>query len=344
MFSLSMLLLTVVLGSAVLSMVEAAVLSLPLVRARLLAEENRHNAKILLHIKQNIHITVASIVIVNNAINISGSIFIGQKVTALFGDYWLAIAAVALTFLIIVFGEVIPKTLGERYKIAVSLFFARPLQILVWIFTPVVKAILKLELPLTRKYNLPMPKVTEEEIKLMLRLGRDAGTVEMDEELLCTRVFKLNDLRALQIMKSIDQVYALPADKTLKDVKEAIINSPFSRVAVYDKDPVDIVGIVQHRILLREIAKDKYDARVRDFMHQPIYINQLTKADTLLEMFQAYNQHLFIVQNNAGQDVGLITMEDVLEELFGEIYDEKDIKPPKMSGMTGAAHTPPKEG
>jgi len=167
--------------------------------------------------------------------------------------------------------------------------------------------------------------VTEEEIKMMLKLGRSEGTVEMDEELLCNRVFKLNDLRAVQIMKPIDQIYALPADKTLQEVKEAIINSKFSRIAVYDKNPLDFIGITQHRVLLREIAKDNYQAHVRDFMTEPIFVDWLTKADTLLEKFQAYHQHLFIVQDSKGRDIGLVTMEDVLEELFGEIYDEKDV-------------------
>ena len=175
-----------------------------------------------------------------------------------------------------------------------------------------------------------LPRVTEDEIKMMLKLARAEGTVEMDEEVLCNRVFKLNDVRAAQIMKPMDQIYALPAHKTLADVKEDIINSRFSRIAVYDKDPLDIVGTVQHRILLREIAKDNYQAHVRDFMKEPIFVNWFTKADALLEKFQVYHQHLFIVQDSKGKDVGLVTMEDVLEELFGEIYDEKDVIKPKM--------------
>ena len=164
---------------------------------------------------------------------------------------------------------------------------------------------------------------------MMLKLGRDAGTVEMDEEVLCNRVFKLNDVRAMQIMKPIAQFYALPASQTLGEVKDNIINSRFSRIGVYDKNQLDIVGIVQHRILLREIAKDNYKAKVKDFMTEPIFVSSLTKADALLEKFQAYQQHLFIVEDFQGKHVGLITMEDVLEELFGEIYDEKDVAPRK---------------
>ncbi len=327
MLTVTILFMSIILASGLCSMSEAAVLSLPLVRARILREEKRRNSKDLLYVKENITHTIASIVIVNNAINIVGSIFVGQQIATRFGNQWLGVASTVLTFSIIVISEIIPKTIGERHKIRLSLFFAKPLRGLLWLFRPLVTLIMRTTKPFVKGQQLP--RVTEDEIKMMLKLARAEGTVEMDEEVLCNRVFKLNDIRAVQIMKPMDQIYALPADKTLADVKEDIINSRFSRIAVYDKDPLDIVGTVQHRILLREIAKDNYRAKVRDFMTEPIFVNWFTKADGLLEKFQAYHQHLFIVQDSKGKDVGLVTMEDVLEELFGEIYDEKDIIKPK---------------
>ncbi len=328
MFAILILFFCIIFASGLCSMSEAAVLSLPLVRARILREQGRKNSKDLLYIKENITHTIASIVIINNAINIVGSIFVGQKVALKFGNQWLGVTSTILTFSIIVISEIIPKTIGERHKVPLSLFFAKPLKALLWIFRPLVAFIMKTTKPFLNEQKLP--RVTEEEIKMMLKLGRAEGTVEMDEEVLCNRVFKLNDVRAMQIMKPMDQIYALPAEKSLADVKEDIINSRFSRIAVYDKDPLDIVGTVQHRILLREIAKDNYQAHVRDFMIDPIFINCYTKADTLLEKFQAYHQHLFIVQDPKGKDIGIVTMEDVLEELFGEIYDEKDVIKPKV--------------
>lgn len=325
MLALIILISAVVVGSALLSMIEAALLSLPMVQARAFFQENRKNSKDLLAIKKDIHITIASLVIINNIISVAGPFFIGQQVLFIFGKYWIGWAAAALTVILIIFGDIIPKTLGERYKVSLSLFFAKPVRALVWIFSPVVKLILRLERPIVRKLAVsPMPKVTEEEIKLMLQLGREEGTVEMDEQMLCLRVFKLNDVHAAQIMKPIDQIYALPAHKTLEELKETITSSGFTRIAVYDKDPLDIVGMVQQWVLLREIAKDNYRAQVGDFMTKPIFVNLTTKADTLLEKFQAEQQHLFIVRDAAGKNVGLVTMEDVLEELFGEIYDEKD--------------------
>ena len=327
MLTLIFLFLTIILSSGLCSMAEAAILSLPMMRARILFEHKRKNSKQLLYIKENITQVITSIVIVNNVINIVGSIFIGQQITIRFGNQWLGIASAVLTFSIIIASEIIPKTIGERHKISLSLVFAKPLCVLTWLFRPFVSLMMKIIKVFMKEQNLP--KVTEEEIKMMLKLGRAEGTVEMDEEVLCSRVFKLNDVRAAQIMKPIEQIYALPANKTLAEVKAAVINARFSRLAVYDKDPLDIVGVVEHRVLLREMAKDNYESYVRDFMMDAIFVNWFMKADALLEKFQSSHQHLFIVQDSEEKEVGLVTMEDVLEELFGEIYDEKDMRKPK---------------
>ncbi|HQP10468.1 MAG TPA: hemolysin family protein [Candidatus Omnitrophota bacterium] len=322
MVTLFTLFLSIVFASALCSMSEAALLSLPLMRARILNEEKRPNSKDLLFIKENITDTIAAIVLMNNAINIVGSIFIGQQVVLRFGNQWLGIASTVITFTIIIVSEMIPKMIGERYKINLSLFFAKPIRWLVWLLRPLVFLLLAITKPFVRAPKIP--RATEDEIRMMLKLGRAEGTVEMDEEVLCNRVFKLNDVRAAQIMRPMEQICALPADKTLAEAKDDIINFRFSRIAVYDKDPLDIVGTVQHRLLLSELAKDNYQAKIRDFMTKPIFVDSMTKADALLEKFQLYHQHLFIVQDARGKDIGLVTMEDVLEELFGEIYDEKD--------------------
>lgn len=326
MIGLIGLILFIVLGAALTSMVEAAILSLPLIRARALAQEKHRNGKDLLAIKEDIHYTIAAIVIINNSISIIGSMFVGERVAFLFGDDGLGLFAALLTFLVIIFGEIFPKTIGERFKVFISLAAAPMLRFLVMISKPFIRIIFHLEKPLAKHLQSSAPKVTESEIKLMLQLGRDTGSVELDEEALCNRVFRLNDIQAAQIMKPLDQTYVLPADHTLEELKDKIINATYSRIGVYDRDPLDIVGTVEQRILLAEIAKDNYHARVRDFMVKPIFVNWATKADALLESFQSHHQHMFVVQNAQGKDVGIITMEDVLEELFGEIYDEKDAK------------------
>ena len=279
----------------------------------------------MLYLKEHISITVATIVIINNSINLIGAVFVGNEVARIFGDRWLATASGVFTFLIIVMGEMIPKALGERFKVPLSLFFAKPLRLLVWVFGPVVRVIMLLVSPWTGGQG--VLNVTEEEIKMMIKLGRDSGSIESHEEVLINQVFRLNDLTALQIMKPLKDVYSLPADKTLLEFKSMISASAYNRIVVFDKDDkTRIVGIVQHRVLLREILKDNVTSRISDWMLKPIFVNQMMKADTLMKKFQSLHQHLFVVQDNLGRNIGIVTMEDVLEELFGEIYDEKDIR------------------
>lgn len=327
MVSLIVLLIGILFASGVCSMVEAAILSLPLVKARILFDKKRKGSKDLLIIKENVHIAIATIVVLNNSVNIVGSIFVGREALRIFGNEWLAISSAILTFLIIVIAEVIPKTIGEYRKVRISLASAKTLRIVMWLLRPLIEILILLTKSFRR--GSAEPKVTEEEIKAMLKLGRDAGTIEMDEEKLCNKVFKLNDLRAIHVMKPIDQIYALPSQKKLIEVKDSILDSQYSRIAVYEKEISNIVGICQQRVLLREIAKDNYEARISDFMLRPIFVNENEKTDDLLTKFQAYHQHLFIVQDKAKRNIGIVSMEDVLEELFGEIYDEKD----KVAGL-----------
>jgi len=310
-------------------MVEAAVLSIPLMRVRVLYEEKRRFSQDLLLIKEDIHTAVATIVILNNAINIIGSIFVGHRVAGYFGSEWLGIFSAVLTFAIIILSEIMPKTIGESNKVPVSLWSAKSLRFLMWIFRPFITVVIFVIKPLRKASG--KPTVTEKEIKAMLRLGRDIGTIELDEETLINRVFKLNDLRASQMMKPIEKICAFPADKTLREAKDEIINAPYSRLAVYEGNNVqNIIGVCQHRKLLREIANDNYDVKIKDCMVRPIFVSENERADNLLDKFRLFNQHLFIVRDSLNKNIGIVTMEDVLEELFGEIYDEKDVRPGRL--------------
>lgn len=319
---LVILIISVLLASGVCSMTEAAILSLPLIRARIMYEKKRPGAQDLLFIKENIHSAVATIVILNNAVNIIGAIFVGQMAAKRFGNQFLGVFSAVLTMAIIIIAEVIPKTIGEHHKAAVSLASAKILKILMWIFTPVVKTMAILMRPFRRKRKRPW--VTEEEIKILLRLGRAAGTVELDEETLINRVFKLNDLNARQMMKPLENIYALDGARTLLEEKERIMDSPYSRIAVFERNPLNIVGISRQRALLKEIANDNYNVQIKKFISKPVFVEEDERADGLLDKFRSYHEHLFIVRDKRKKNIGIITMEDVLEELFGEIYDERD--------------------
>lgn len=322
MAGLILLILFVLAASGLCSMLEAAILSVSLTKSRILADQKKRGSRALLRIKERIERPIAAIVVINNAVNIVGSIFVGQKVALIFGNRWLGVCSACLTFMIIVFAEIIPKTAGEHYRVPIALAGARPLLILTTVLSPVIQITTLISRPITGRMK--KPRVTEEEIKILVKLGKESGAVELDEERLINRVFKLNDIRASEVMTPEEKIYALPAGKTLKSLREEIVHSPYSRIVIYDKTPEKIVGVCQQRMLLRQIANDNFGAKIEEFATRPIFVSPNTRADDLLEMFRAYHQHLFIVQDKKKKNLGIVTMEDVLEELFGEIYDERD--------------------
>ena len=322
MISLFLLILFVLIASGLCSMLEAAILSISLTRSRILADQKKAGSRALLRIKGRIERPIAAIVIVNNTVNIVGSIFVGHKAALLFGNQWLGVCSGCLTFLIILFAEIIPKTLGERFREPVALAGARSLLVLTAALLPLIQIATFILRPITRKMKKPW--VTEEEIKTLVRLGKEIGAVELDEERLIHRVFRMNDVKAAEVMTPLEKIYALPAGRTLKELRDEIVSSPHSRIVIYDKNPEKVVGVCQQRMLLRQIADDNYQAKVEEFASSPIFVSQDSRADDLLDMFRAYHQHLFIVQDKKNKNLGIVTMEDVLEELFGEIYDERD--------------------
>ncbi|NQT46024.1 MAG: HlyC/CorC family transporter [Candidatus Omnitrophica bacterium] len=322
MVGLIILIIIVLFASGLCSMVEAAIFSVPTTRIRLLVAEKRPGAATLLKLKENLARPIAAVVIINNGVNIIGSIFVAERAIGIFGDVWLGVVSGCITFLIIIAGEIIPKTIGVNHRVPIALMSAKTLEITTLILSPLVGMLEGFSAPFTGK---PVRhKITEEEIRMLIDLGRDAGTIEVDEDRLIDRVFRLNDIIASQVMTPKDKIYGLPASHTLGQSKEGVINSPHSRIVIYDKSIDKIVGICQQRVLLKEIANDNHGALIDDFTMRPIYVSGETKADVLLEKFQAHHQHLFIVQDKARKNIGIVTMEDVLEELFGEIYDERD--------------------
>ena len=192
MLAILFIFIGIIFFSALCSMTEAAILSLPIIRARIFVEQKRPRARELLFVKERISDAVAAIVIANNFINIVGSIYLGHLVSSQFGSHWLGAVSAVLTFCIIIISEIIPKTIGERYKAGISLMCARPLRAVIVLLQPFNEAMRWMTRPFVRGKH--APRITEEEIKIMLKLARAEGTVESDEEILCNRVFKLNDV------------------------------------------------------------------------------------------------------------------------------------------------------
>lgn len=312
----------VLLSSALCSGTEAALFSVPLLKVRKLAQSNKPSALALFSIREKMNRPITTIVILNNVVNITGSIFVGGLATSVLGNKWLGLFSGILTFLIIIFSEIIPKTLGESYAERISLTVARPVLGLTRLLTPIVWCVEKITAPFTRNGN--RLTTNEAEIKLLAKIGHKEGVIEDDEVQMIQRIFELNDLTAKDLMTPRVTMTYLKGDMTLEEAKEAVIGSQHSRMVVIQETPDDVLGVVFKDELLGGMVKGKYEEPVSKFVHEARFVPESTPADKLLPMFQKTRQHLAVVVGPYGGVSGVVTLEDVLEVVTGEIVDETD--------------------
>ncbi|MGB3509355.1 MAG: hemolysin family protein [Microcoleaceae cyanobacterium] len=322
MLKLFIVVLIILIGSAFCSATETALLSVSPIKVQQLAQSKKPAALALWGIRKKINRPIATVVIINNIFNIVGSILIGNIAASVLGNTWLGVFSAILTFLVIVFGEIIPKTLGERYAIKYALSIALPVQGLTFIFTPIVWLMEKITSPFTKGKKLPT--TNEAEIMFLTRIGYQEGVIEGDEAEMIRRVFRLNDKIAANIMTPRIATTYLWANSTLAEVKEEIIASQHSRIVVIEDSIDDVVGVALKYELLQGMIEGKEHQKIADVMREVRFIPDTLKVDQLLKEFQKYRQHLMVVLDEYGGTSGVVTLEDVLEELTGEIVDETD--------------------
>ena len=322
MLELSIVVLSVLLGSAICSCSETALLSVSRIRVRQLAQSKTPAALALLAIRQKINRPIATIVILNNIFNIVGSIVIGSIATEVLGDAWLGVFSGVLTFLIIVFGEIVPKTLGERYAERIALIVALPVKFLTVLLTPLVWLMEKVTAPFTR--GQPLPTTNEAEIQLLTRIGYQEGVIEDDEADMIVRVFQLNDLTAAHLMTPRIIVTHIRGHLTLTEGLPEIIASQHTRILVIDDSIDRVIGIALKAELLTAIIEGKHDQQIANLTRPARFVPETVRADKLLKAFQETREHLMVVLDEYGGVSGVITLEDVLEVITGEIVDETD--------------------
>lgn len=322
MVNIIFVVLIVLTGSAVCACAETALFSVSPVRVKQLAQSKKRTAIVLQSIRSKMNRPIATIVILNNIFNIVGSIVIGSLAATVLGDAWLGLFSSVLTFLIIVCGEIVPKTIGERYSEPIALAVAIPVQFLTVIFTPLVWLMEQITSPFNRRGNLPTTNETE--IRFLTMIGHKEGVIEDDEAEMIQRVFQLNDLTANELMTPRVIVTFLPGDSTLLESQEEIIISEHSRILVIEESIDKVIGYCLKDELLAAIIKGKGEQKINQLLRQVYYVPESIKADKLLKTFQDTREHLMVVLDEYGGVAGVVTLEDVLEVLIGEIVDETD--------------------
>lgn len=322
MFKLASIVLIVLCGSAICSSSEAALFSVSPIKVRQLAQSRTPSALALLAIREKMNRPIATLVILNNVFNIIGSIVIGSTAATVLGEAWLGLFSAFLTFLIIIFGEIIPKTLGERYAESLALLIAVPVTWLTLLFTPLVWMMEKVTAPFTQGKK--QPTTNEAEIQLLANIGREEGIIEDDEAEMIQGVFRLNDLTAVDVMTPRVAVTYLHGDLTLAECKQKILGSQHTRLIVVEDSIDKVIGVALKDELLSAMIEGKNTQKVATLTREVRFVPEMVRADKLLKAFQENREHLMVVVDEYGGVAGVVTLEDVLEVLTGEIVDETD--------------------
>ncbi|MEJ6483552.1 hemolysin family protein [Nostoc punctiforme UO1] len=322
MLQLLLIVFVILLGSAICSSVETALFSVSTLRVRQLAQSNSPSAVRLLAIRENMNRPIAALVILNNTFNIIGSILTGSIAVQVLGDKWLGVFSGILTFLIIIFGEIIPKTIGERYSEQIAILAALPVAGLAIAFTPLVWILENVTAPFAKGKK--RPTTNEAEIKLLAKIGHQEGIIESDEAEMIQRVFRLNDVTASDLMTPRIMLTYIYGDMTLAEAKANIIASQHTRIIVINESLDEIIGYALKQNLLTAMVEGSNNQKIASLARKVNFVPEIIRADKLLKNFIEAREHLAVVVDEYGSIAGVVTLEDVLEVITGEIVDETD--------------------
>lgn len=296
------------------------------IRVRNLAEAGLSKAQILAKVLDNQSKMLSAILIGNNIVNISASSLMTVIVTKAFGDKYVGLATGVLTLLVLIFGEITPKTTATLYSETIALRFAKPIYIIMQVLTPVIFIVDKLALGVLLLLHIDPNKkqdaITEDELRTIVEVSHEEGVIESDEKKMIYNVFDFGDSVAKDIMVPRIDMTFVDVNSTYEEVIEVFRQEKYTRYPVYEETTDNVIGIVNIKDLLL-IEHDKKFC-LRDYLREPLYTYEFKKTAELMVELRKTQNNIAIVLDEYGATAGLITLEDMLEEIVGEIRDEYD--------------------
>ncbi len=308
---------------------ETALTSLSKARAESLVKEGRHGANALWRLKSNTTRMLIMLLIGNNLVNIAASALATVIATQWFGHIGPGIAVGVLTILILIFGEVTPKSWAAHNSERISLFAAPLILAFGRLVLPLVWVLERFTLWLHKATKMRSdPTVTESELISMVEHGAEEGTIERDEREMIKRVFAFHDLLTEDVMTSRHEVFSLDGNLTIREALPQLLAERYSRIPLYEQDPDDVQKVLHLRDVLEAVAEDHLDTPLHSISRDAVFVPENQPIDELFATLHLQKQHLALVVDEYGVLQGVVTLENLLEELVGEIYDESD-KPPE---------------
>ncbi len=321
-------LLILLLASGFFSASETSLMSLSKIRIRHMQEEGIKGAKLVASLIEDSNKLLSSILIGNNVVNIAATSISTSLFIALLGPQGVPVATALMTVLVLLFGEITPKTIAANNSEKVAIFVSKPIKIIifilrpvVWIFNLVTNIIFKL---LGIKYKGNQPYITEEELKTMVNVSHEEGLLEIEERQIINNVFQFGDMQAKEAMVQRLDMMAINSEDKYAEIIDMFKNEKFSRMPVYNESIDDIIGILNIKdiIFLSDEEIENFD--IKDYIREPFFTYEFKKITQLLEEMKIEKSQMAIVVDEYGGTSGLITIEDLVEVIVGDIEDEYD--------------------
>lgn len=319
-------LLILLVLSGFFSSAETALTTVNHIRIRSLSEQGNKNAAVVEKIIDNSSKMLSAVLIGNNIINISASALATLFAQHVFGNYAVSIATGVLTILVLIFGEIIPKTLATIYSEKLALMYSRIIYLLMLIFTPVIFVINKISSALLAILHIDTSKknssITESELRTIVNVSHEEGIIETDERKMINNVFDFGDTEAKDVMVPRIDMAMADVNSSYEDIINLFQEQRYTRIPIYEGSSDNVIGIINMKDLLLYNHKDPFN--VRTFLRKAFYTFESKKLSELMSEMKKTSVNIIIVLDEYGVTVGLITIEDLLEEIVGDIRDEYD--------------------
>lgn len=318
------LLVVLIALSAFFSASETAFSSVNRIRLKNYASDGNHKAEKALNIAEDFDRMLSAILIGNNIVNIA-SASIGTVIfTKMLGAAGAAVSTVVMTILVLIFGEILPKSYAKQNSEKVTMSFASPLKLVMVILTPFVWIFTKLQsLVKGKKGEEETPSVTQEELKFIIEEIEDEGVLQETESELLQSALEFQEITVDEILTPRVDIIAADVEDSVEDIKALFMEHRYSRIPIYEKTVDSIIGILSERDFFRELINGN-EIDVKALTRKTIFVPEKQRISSLLHELQASKIHMAVVTDSYGGTVGIVTLEDIVEELVGEIWDEKD--------------------
>lgn len=310
--------------SAIFSATETAFSSSNKIRLRNLAANGNKKAQRAIKIIERFDKALTAILVGNNIVNIASTSIATVAFTRILGEGSVGVATAVMTVVVLIFGEVVPKSLASEHAETIAMFMATPLSVLITVLTPVILFFSGLKKLINRVLGSKKsaPSVTEEELIYLVEEIEDEGVLEEQESNLVRSALEFDEITIEEILVPRVNIIAVSLYEDVEKIKEVFLTENYSRLPVYDKNIDDIVGIIRQSDFFSLYIHGEKD--ISKALKKPLYISGHKKISEVLMLMQKSKIHMAVVVDQYGGTEGIVTLEDILEELVGEIYDESD--------------------